>query len=181
MIKMKIQIHSSIKSLILSMMLLNTAIYSQIAEYGKIPRPNSFKDDYTAYITKSHDTLRIGDTLIFGKATGITYMHITQDGRGVSPSFAGRKVVVHNLHAFKQKLWQGLIFVNVKGFGMVPVYINYEIAFETGEILHNDGKLNREQAIAKLKEAKDLLDLQIITQEEYDKLKDELTPIIKEN
>ena len=40
--------------------------------------------------------------------------------------------------------------------------------------------MNRENAIKKLKEAKDLLELEIITQEEYDKLKAELTPIIKD-
>ena len=39
--------------------------------------------------------------------------------------------------------------------------------------------LKRESAISKLKESKDLLDLEIINQDEYDKLKKELTPIIK--
>ena len=38
--------------------------------------------------------------------------------------------------------------------------------------------MNRQEAIAKLKESKDLLDLGIINQQEYDKLKAELTPII---
>ena len=37
---------------------------------------------------------------------------------------------------------------------------------------------SREEAIAKLKEAKDLLDLEMMSQEEYDKIKAELTPII---
>jgi len=38
--------------------------------------------------------------------------------------------------------------------------------------------LTREEAIAKLKESKDLLDLGLLTQPEYEKLKQELTPII---
>ena len=41
--------------------------------------------------------------------------------------------------------------------------------------------MNRENAIKKLKEAKDLLELELMTQEEYDKLKKELTPIIRGN
>lgn len=41
--------------------------------------------------------------------------------------------------------------------------------------------LTREQAIAKLKETKDLLDLDMITKDEYEKLKKELTPIIMKN
>lgn len=39
--------------------------------------------------------------------------------------------------------------------------------------------ITREEAIAKLKESKDLLDLEMISQEEYDKIKTDLTPIIK--
>lgn len=39
--------------------------------------------------------------------------------------------------------------------------------------------MNRENAIKKLKEAKDLVELELMTQEEYLKLKEELTPIIK--
>lgn len=39
-------------------------------------------------------------------------------------------------------------------------------------------KISRAEAIAKLKEAKDLLDLGIMTQEEYDALKEKLTPVI---
>mgnify|MGYP000538227027 CR=1 FL=1 len=38
--------------------------------------------------------------------------------------------------------------------------------------------MTKEEAIAKLKESKDLLDLGMIKQEDFDKLKAELTPII---
>ena len=37
------------------------------------------------------------------------------------------------------------------------------------------------QAIAKLKESKELLDLELLSQEEYDEIKIELTPIIRGN
>jgi len=74
---------------LITIMLLYAKSYSQIAEYGKIPRPGSSKKNYSEYITKHNDTLRIGDTLVFGKAynEGGTYIHITQLGRGCSPSF----------------------------------------------------------------------------------------------
>lgn len=39
--------------------------------------------------------------------------------------------------------------------------------------------MTRKEAVAKLKKFKDLLDLEIISQEEYDALKEQLTPIIK--
>lgn len=38
--------------------------------------------------------------------------------------------------------------------------------------------MTREQAIAKLKEAKDLVDLGMMTKEDFEKLKIELTPLI---
>lgn len=55
---------------------------------------------------------------------------------------------------------------------------DYEKAVLAGEIKSINAPLTREEAIAKLKESKDLLDLGIIEEEEYEILKAELTPII---
>ena len=41
--------------------------------------------------------------------------------------------------------------------------------------------MTREEAIAKLREAKELLDLEMMSQEDYDALKKELSPIIMNN
>jgi hypothetical protein len=49
------------------------------------------------------------------------------------------------------------------------VVMNYE-----GKVF----KITRDEAIQKLKEAKELLDLEIITQEEFDKIKEKYTPFI---
>lgn len=56
--------------------------------------------------------------------------------------------------------------------------LDYEKAFLLGEVINPNAKMTREQAIDKLKESKDLLDLGIISQGKYDSLKKELTPII---
>jgi hypothetical protein len=53
-------------------------------------------------------------------------------------------------------------------------------ALKSGELVNPNRGLTREEAIAKLKEAKDLLDLGIIKQEDFDKLKAKLTPKIIE-
>lgn len=50
---------------------------------------------------------------------------------------------------------------------------NVVVDFEGGRF-----QISRTEAISKLKEAKDLLDLGLITQAEYDALKEKLTPII---
>ena len=67
------------------------------------------------------------------------------------------------------------------GFGKFGHTVNLERAISLGEILNPNAPLNRQQAIAKLKEAKDLLELEMMNQEEFDDLRKELTPIIKGN
>ncbi|MGM5471314.1 hypothetical protein ACS386_13635 [Flavobacteriaceae bacterium LMO-SS05] len=51
-------------------------------------------------------------------------------------------------------------------------------SFEIGELMIKDGILTKEVALEKLKEAKEKLNLELITQAEYDKIKAELSPII---
>lgn len=63
--------------------------------------------------------------------------------------------------------------------GLSTLYLSAGlISIERGELINPNAPMNRTQAIAKLKESKDLLDLGMLTQEEYDELKKELTPII---
>lgn len=57
--------------------------------------------------------------------------------------------------------------------------IDFEEAIATGEIQSKG--MSREQAIAKLKEAKDLVDLGMMSKEDFEKLKAELTPLIIKN
>ena len=54
-------------------------------------------------------------------------------------------------------------------------------AISLGEFINPNAPLNRQQAIAKLKEAKDLLELDMMSKEEFDALKAELSPIIRGN
>ena len=54
-------------------------------------------------------------------------------------------------------------------------------AWSYGEILMSNVKMTRADAINKLKEAKELMDIEMMTREEFDKLKEVLGPIIKGN
>lgn len=65
---------------------------------------------------------------------------------------------------------------NVRGVGSVTIE-NFEKAIEYGEV-RSQG-MTRNRAIMLLKEAKEHLDLDLITKEEYDSLKEELLPYIK--
>tara|TARA_B100000989_G_scaffold48193_1_gene31429 strand:+ start:2556 stop:3215 length:660 start_codon:yes stop_codon:yes gene_type:complete len=59
--------------------------------------------------------------------------------------------------------------------------IDLEKAISFGEVINPVQKITREQAIKKLKEAKDLYELDLMSKSEYEKLRSELTPIITNN
>ncbi|WP_299107982.1 hypothetical protein [uncultured Tenacibaculum sp.] len=72
--------------------------------------------------------------------------------------------------------------INGRAFG-INKYLSVmdtELAIESGEILLKNRKMTREEAISKLKEAKTLLDIEIISLEEFEALKNKLRPIIME-
>ena len=60
-------------------------------------------------------------------------------------------------------------------------YLESHKALYKEKCKNNLNLLSRQDAIKKLKEAKDLLDIEMMTREEFDKLKEELGPIIKGN
>jgi hypothetical protein len=68
-------------------------------------------------------------------------------------------------------------FLNIKK--LARVYIDN--ALESGEVIDPNAPMNRQQAIAKLKEAKELLDIGMMKEEDFEKLKKELEPIIMNN
>lgn len=70
--------------------------------------------------------------------------------------------------------------INGRAFG-INKYLSVmdtELAIESGEILLKNSKMTREQAIAKLKEAKELMEIEIMSKEEFEELKKELAPVI---
>ena len=156
--------------------LLNISIsYAQTTEYGKL----NTKSEYQTYITKTKDTLKVGDPLTIGIPTSdLGFTYISQNGQRVSNTLSNKEVIVDKLKTYGTKNSGYKMYAHFKGYGLLPVLIDYETAIELGEIKNNKTKLNREQAISKLKEAKELLDLGVINQIEYDKLKKDLTKLI---
>jgi hypothetical protein len=60
----------------------------------------------------------------------------------------------------------------------VATVLNIPAAITNGEFINPNAAMTRDQAIAKLKEQKDLLDLGMITKEQFEKIKLDLTSII---
>jgi len=67
---------------------------------------------------------------------------------------------------------------NAFGVNKYLSIMDTELAIESGEILLKNRKMTRDEAIAKIKEAKELLEVDLITKEEFEELKKELAPII---
>ena len=125
---------------------------SQVAVYSTIIKGGIFStDNLEASITKEEVTVtKIWAYRLALKKTARFYIGIeTENDSGQGKMFRMRRVT------------------------------DLEKGLNIGELKSLNAPMTKEEALAKLKESKDLLDLEIISQEEYDKLKVELTPIIR--
>jgi len=151
--------------------------FAQVAQYGKLSKNN---ESYKSYKSKNGDIISVGDSLIIGKAMDPSgFRFISQGGGRMHPTHGGKPFVITKIKSYGKDKSGYSIWLNFKGYGLLPVEVDYENAIEAGEIIDPYGTMSRQQAIDKLKESKELLDLQVITQEEYDAIKEELTKYIK--
>lgn len=145
-------------------------------EYGSIKKGN-----YTEYFSKNKDLIKIGDSLQIGEASNFDkFVFITQGQSPMHADHQNKKVKINSIEVFGRKNSGYAVYFSFKGFGLLPVYVNYESAIESGEIKLLGAKMTQSEAIEKLKKQKELLDLEIITQEEYNKIKENLIPIINQ-
>ena len=104
-------------------------------------------------------------------------------------SFKNTKVIVNEIKTYhrgskNKPLYVVMVLgeINGRAFG-INKYLSVmdtELAIESGEILLKNRKMTREEAVAKLKEAKELMEIDMMSKEEFEKLKEELSPIIKQ-
>ena len=102
-------------------------------------------------------------------------------------SLKNTKAIVKEIKAYhrgskKKPLYLVMVLgeINGRAFG-INKYLSVmdtELAIESGEVLLLNRKMTRDEAIAQIKEAKELVDLDMLSKEDFDKLKKKLTPII---
>ena len=155
--------------------LTTTFCFSQKTAFNTLNENES----YIEYLTKNNDILKLGDTLIIGiPTTQEGFNYISQGGQKVSHTLAMKKVIVTKLKTYGSQKNGYKMYVHFKGYGLLPVLIDYETAFDLGEIINPNASLSKKQAIEKLKETKELLELGVIKIDDYTKIKEELTKII---
>lgn len=142
------------------------------------------------YVAKDGHQYKIGDTLKIGRpSSNKTFAFINESsgamdalaGKAPEPlsvSSSGSNTIIKKIGVGGNKRSGFKMYVIGKGIcSLCPqYYIDFEEALATGEI--QSFGMTREQAIAKLKEAKDLVDLGMMSKEDFEKLKLELTPLI---
>ena len=102
-------------------------------------------------------------------------------------SLKNTTVVVHEMKTYhrgskNKPLYVVIVLgeINGRAFG-INKYLSVmdtELAVESGEVLLKNRKMTRDEAIAKLKEAKELMEIDMMTKEKFEELKKELAPII---
>ena len=156
----------------------------------KSSQGESFSDDQVTYFDLKEQ--RRFEFIQFGKRL---IMRNNQFFVNQSPDayptqrMTGEQVIIKEIvaiHKGSRKKPLAVYFVlgerNGRAFGIYKhlTVADVENAFSSGELaLNNDPPIARIEAIKQLKEAKELLDLEIKTQEEYNAIKAKLTPLIK--
>lgn len=90
---------------------------------------------FNSYVTEDNHTINIGDTLTIGlPSIDRGFRWISQGGQYGANFLAGKKVVVDKLKTYGNKRQGYKMYVHFKGYGLLPVLIDYEIALKTKEL-----------------------------------------------
>ena len=173
----------------------NTIIYSYTTKDGLIVSIGDTLTLGNAVIKRKkymfHDVF---SQIVIGRTKGLS----KKEYRLLPHKYSGSKVIVKSLFVTHEsftgyKLWPNrkqmplYVSVFVEGYqdGLSKIFshsrktiLNIEKALLLGEIINYNAPLSKEEAIRKLKENKDLMELDFLSKEEYQKLKEKLTPII---
>lgn len=138
-------------------------------------------------IKKTYEFIQLGRKDGFGN---ILVAASGEDPVMATISLKNTEVIVKEMSVFHRGSKKKPLYIEIllgekngKAFG-VNKYLSVtdaELAIEYGEILLKNKKKTREEAIAELKEAKDLVDIDMMSKEEFEELKKELAPFINTN
>ena len=163
---------------------------------------NFFK--FKSYDSQDGTNIKVGDTLFFGKPAVDKKQYSQYSGNNsvfsgiihstLQSSMLTGMTYVPAEHQGKVVIVQHLLATHIKAGRKSPLYISACVKFldfnakmtiididkslRLGEVTSPNSPMSREEAIAKLKEAKDLYDLELMEEADYLKIKEELTPLI---
>ena len=163
--------------------------------------------DIKVYVASDKNSYKVGDTIVLGNPTGegqsafskkrnFEYLFygkpasvLLKGVRKIEEQYKDYKLTIEKIQLNKGLGLENYVFFYVKplknsDFTVLDTYITVTMvdnAITKGEIrpLKSTRPMTREKAVEILKKKKEELDLEIITKEEFDKIREQLTPIIK--
>ncbi len=182
--------------IIIATAMLSFSVSLQAKKYDAITYEQTLevkKGSTIEYTSASGEKFSVGQEIYLGTpANGhqiFTYaflrVGLRQQPFQIWSAWTGSRLKIDKIF-WKQVQGQPTVSVNTSmkdaGFGAKKQLIgNLEAAIESGEVATSkESKIPvpEKSPIEKLKEAKELLDLEVITQDEYDEIKERLTPLI---
>jgi hypothetical protein len=175
------------KTVFILTLFITTLSFAQLVTFEEFQASKNQKNvKLDAYQAENGQVFKIGDKITIAQPSmsNDQYLSVVVNDLGtlkrVGIGIKGFKTEIKKFRIYgKKRIGFNVVAVTKSTNGLTNYWIEIEAAIRDGEI--GTTGLNREQAIAKLKETKDLLDLDLITKEEYDKVKTELTSIIMKN
>ncbi len=163
------------------LMLITSLVNAQDISYTEVATAKKGKID--SYTSKNGTVYKPGDKIKIGKPFhGNTFTFITQGDGLLTPieiltsSAMGEQVEIKSVWVSGLKKSGFFVSIWAKSGTISGYGINLEKAIESGEIVSN--VMTSDEALTELKKAKDKLDLGLITAEQYEKIKSELSKII---
>ncbi len=165
------------KVLFIAALAIGMIASAQKATYQDV-QAGRMKGKIVEYTAKNGEVFKVGENITLGVPfRNENYDYIFQDA-GIEYYPIGTTASGWEVRIKKIKIWKGKIYIKTTTPGGVYGLIinNFDEALEQGEV--ESQILSREDAIDQLKVAKDLVELEMMTEEEFDRLKEELTPVI---
>jgi hypothetical protein len=157
----------------------------QEVKYDDVQKGLITKGQHESYVSKDGSVYKIGDKIEFGNPSGTNGKFVTIQKMDIAGTVYVVGAEAINTSAEIKKIRVGgtsrsgyKVSFQTKGMtGVDNYFLNIEDAITVGEV--KSFGMSSDEALTALKKAKDKLDLGLISQEEYDKIKAELTPFIK--
>ena len=161
------------------------------------------KIDVNTLILEDGTLLKVGSSLILGNPSNSDYeaventavnftqifgdrysfMQSTACDGGLEPFWSNSEIIIQEIRLQKKSKDIIINFKLANGgkicTGEYGHILNFQLAYSRKEVVNINAPISKEDAMAKLLEAKNLFELEVMTQEEYDAIKKELSPILK--
>ena len=164
-------------------LIVSVSVFAQELKFSDLSSELNSKE-FDTYVSKDGTIFKVGGKVKMGlpsNQTNFAYVQHVDPIAGASvlgTNYANRDVDIKKIQVSGNlkkgyKVW----VITNGGIALGKLYFDIETAIQTNEV-KGEG-MSSDEALSQLKKGKDKLDLGIITQEEFDKMRAELSKYIK--